>query len=162
MPFVAVLSGALSRALRATALVALGVLLASTSGVLAGCSTTTANPQNAVTASTSASGASSSGLAPEQAASSLPTMTVAQLPAEGIKTLELIAQGGPFPYRKDGSPFGNRERRLPLREYGFYAEYTVPTPGESDRGPRRLVVGDDGSVFYTSDHYGSFREVIAG
>ena len=57
------------------------------------------------------------------------TMTVEQLPPEGIDTLELIASDGPFPYDKDGSTFSNREGILPQQPKGFYAEYTVDHPG---------------------------------
>ena len=36
----------------------------------------------------------------------------------------------------------------------------MPTPGEDDRGPRRIVAGDDGEqLFYTADHYASFVRV---
>ncbi|MCW2770374.1 MAG: hypothetical protein JWR27_1807 [Aeromicrobium sp.] len=84
---------------------------------------------------------------------------MSQLPSEARDTLELIDAGGPFPYDHDGAVFMNRERLLPLHNRGFWHEYTVPTPGESDRGPRRLVVGADGSVYYTADHYRSFRQV---
>ena len=101
------------------------------------------------------------GLAPAQPTSDLPTTTVAELPPEGIDTLVLIDQGGPFPYDQDGSTFGNREGILPPQPNGFYAEYTVVTPGEGDRGARRIVGGDDGARFYTSDHYSSFREVVS-
>lgn len=101
-------------------------------------------------------------LAPPAATTGLATMTVAQLPPQGVQTLELIRDGGPYPYAKDGSTFQNRERILPSRTSGFYAEYTVPTPGEDDRGARRIVAGDDGSRFYTADHYNSFREVVSG
>ena len=93
-------------------------------------------------------------------ASGLPTIGVAELPPEGQLTLELIAAGGPFPYRQDDQTFQNREGILPSRPYGFYREYTVETPGSPDRGARRLVAGSDGVVFYTDDHYNSFSEVI--
>lgn len=86
--------------------------------------------------------------------------TVGQLPSEAQRTLRLIARGGPFPYSRDGSVFANRERRLPLRQRGYWHEYTVPTPGEGDRGPRRFVVGGGREVFYTDDHYASFRRVV--
>ena len=36
----------------------------------------------------------------------------------------------------------------------------MPTPGEDDRGPRRIVTGDqDRQFFYTDDHYASFVRV---
>lgn len=91
--------------------------------------------------------------------SGLPTIAASELPREGRETLRLIHRGGPFPYDRDGITFQNRERILPAQPRGYYAEYTVPTPGESDRGARRLVAGDDGDVYFTDDHYRSFRQV---
>jgi len=92
---------------------------------------------------------------------------IGELPREARDTLRLIKMGGPFPYRKDGVAFHNRERRLPLRERGYYREYTVPTPGSADRGARRIVAGrgDSGDVrtsgeyYYTGDHYRTFRRI---
>jgi ribonuclease T1 len=82
------------------------------------------------------------------------------LPAEARRTVTLIDRGGPFPYPKDGSVFGNRERVLPVRPSGYYREYTVPTPGERDRGARRIVTGDRArQLFYTGDHYASFARI---
>ncbi|MGD9955755.1 MAG: ribonuclease domain-containing protein [Candidatus Nanopelagicales bacterium] len=102
------------------------------------------------------------GLAPASATTDLPTMAVAELPPEGVETLQLIKDGGPFPYSKDGSTFQNREGILPSRPKGFYQEFTVETPGSDDRGARRIIAGGDGSRFYTDDHYASFREVVTG
>ncbi len=81
------------------------------------------------------------------------------LPAEAAATIALIQRGGPFPHRQDGSVFGNREQRLPLRARGYYREYTVETPGASNRGARRIITGGDPpqAWYYTSDHYQSFR-----
>lgn len=81
------------------------------------------------------------------------------LPPEAAETLELIDAGGPFPYDKDGSTFGNREGLLPGQGGGYYAEYTVPTPGEDDRGARRIVTGDGGEFYWTADHYESFERI---
>jgi len=83
------------------------------------------------------------------------------LPAEAIDTLALIQRGGPFPYRKDGTVFQNRERLLPQKTRGYYREYTVPTPGARDRGARRIVTGGNPPevFYYTDDHYRSFRRV---
>ena len=86
-------------------------------------------------------------------------VALAQLPAEARRTVELIDRGGPFPYRQDDTPFGNRERLLPAQRAGYYREYTVPTPGSDDRGARRLVRGEAGELFYTDDHYASFALV---
>ena len=81
------------------------------------------------------------------------------LPQEAKQTLELIKSNGPFPHRQDGTTFGNREKRLPLRANGYYREYTVKTPGAKDRGPRRIVAGNGGEFYYTEDHYRSFRRI---
>ena len=90
---------------------------------------------------------------------------LAALPAEGQQTYRLIHQGGPFPHEKDGSVFGNRERELPRQARGYYREYTVRTPGASDRGARRIVCGGEVPVrpqacYYTADHYASFRVIV--
>jgi ribonuclease T1 len=89
----------------------------------------------------------------------LPEIAVAQLPVDARKTLELIRQGGPFPYERDGSVFGNYERLLPHRSRGYYLEYTVKTPGVRSRGARRIVAGRGGELYYTEDHYRSFKRV---
>jgi ribonuclease T1 len=89
------------------------------------------------------------------------------LPPQAQQTLTLIRRGGPFPFRKDGAVFGNRERLLPRRPRGYYTEYTVPTPGSRDRGARRIVAGKgtsgdpstSGEYYYTDDHYQSFRRI---
>lgn len=83
----------------------------------------------------------------------------AELPVEARNTIVLIKKGGPFPYRKDGTVFGNFEKRLPLHERGYYLEYTVPTPGARDRGARRIVAGKAGELYYTDNHYQSFKRV---
>ena len=85
---------------------------------------------------------------------------VAELPIEARQTLALIKAGGPFPYPKDGSVFGNREGLLPKRSRGYYREYTVKTPGAKDRGARRIVTGIPGEYYYTDDHYRSFKRII--
>jgi len=89
-------------------------------------------------------------------------VALAALPLEARETLALVRRGGPFPHRRDGVVFENRERRLPSRPRGHYREYTVPTPGAQDRGARRLVTGRDGELFYTGDHYRTFRRVAEG
>lgn len=95
---------------------------------------------------------------------SLDSVTLSSLPPEAHRTLQLIKQGGPFPYpKKDGSTFGNYEKRLPYQPRGHYREYTVPTPGSRDRGARRIVAGSppetSGEYYYTDDHYRSFRRI---
>lgn len=87
----------------------------------------------------------------------LPEIVLEDLPREARRTLDLIRTGGPFPYGRDGTVFGNRERLLPAHERGYYREYTVVTPGSRDRGARRIVAG--GEYYYTDDHYDSFRRI---
>ena len=82
------------------------------------------------------------------------------LPPEALDTIARIRKGGPFPYERDGAAFGNREKRLPARERGWYREYTVKTPGERTRGARRIVAGRDGTLYYSDDHYRSFRRIL--
>ncbi|MGW3107193.1 ribonuclease domain-containing protein [Streptomyces sp. NPDC001100] len=88
------------------------------------------------------------------------TVKVSQLPAEARETITLIDRGGPFPYAKDGVVFGNYEKLLPEQKRGYYHEYTVRTPGSRDRGARRIVTGQGGEIYYTDDHYKSFRTVL--
>lgn len=85
---------------------------------------------------------------------------VSQLPAEVGETIDLVEQGGPFPYAEDGTVYQNREGVLPACASGYYHLYTVPTPGTSDRGDRRLITGQDGQYYYTPDRYATFVEVI--
>jgi ribonuclease T1 len=92
--------------------------------------------------------------------SGLAWVAVADLPPEAAETLELVDAGGPFRYPgKDGSAFGNFERLLPTEPGGYYAEYTVPTPGSRDRGARRIITGDGGELYWTADHYQHFGRI---
>jgi ribonuclease T1 len=84
---------------------------------------------------------------------------VASLPPQAADTLALIDAGGPFPSSHDGVTFENREGLLPAEPRGYYREYTVPTPGSADRGARRIVVGGDGTAYWTADHYASFSRI---
>ncbi len=89
--------------------------------------------------------------------SRIETIPVTALPLEAKETLAFIKKGGPFPYSKDGTVFGNREKRLPPKPRGYYKEYTVKTPGSRTRGARRIVAGQGGDHYYTDDHYNTFR-----
>ncbi|MER7249925.1 ribonuclease [Kribbella sp. NPDC000426] len=91
--------------------------------------------------------------------SGLKIVAVADLPKEAQDTLKLIDQGGPYPYSRDGVVFGNLEKILPKQDRGYYHEYTVKTPGEKDRGARRIVTGNAQERYYTDDHYKSFRRI---
>lgn len=95
--------------------------------------------------------------APEEA-SPIDQVPAAERPVL-LETLSLVQRGGPFPYKQDGTVFQNREGHLPKRPRGYYREYTVPTPGAKNRGARRIVVGNDGDTWYTSDHYNTFVRI---
>jgi ribonuclease T1 len=82
---------------------------------------------------------------------------IEDLPKEAIETIELIEADGPFPFRQDGAVFENREGLLPERPSGHYREYTVPRPGNNGRGALRIVAGADGELYWSPDHYESFR-----
>jgi ribonuclease T1 len=119
----------------------------------------TATP-TAPTPTAPAGSATSPDRSPRDAESGLLLVEVGSLPVQARQTIGLIERGGPYPYAKDGAVFGNRERLLPSRPDGFYREYTVPTPAEDDRGPRRIATGDQNrQFFYTDDHYASFVRV---
>ena len=92
--------------------------------------------------------------------SDLPEIRRVDLPLEAIDALDLVAQGGPYPFRQDDGVFQNREGHLPDEPANHYREYTVVTPGSDDRGARRIVAGADGALYYTDDHYDSFREIV--
>ena len=121
-----------------------------------------ANDRNPDRASDRASDRSSD-RAFRQGADGLGTVAVADLLAEVRQTLALIREGGPYPYEKDGTVFGNYERKLPRQRRGYYTEYTVRTPRVRSRGARRIIAGGrDGrptEFYYTDDHYQTFRRI---
>jgi ribonuclease T1 len=88
-----------------------------------------------------------------------PQIPSAEESAEIGRVLAVIDSGEPLPYEEDGGTFQNREGLLPDQPLGYYREYTVETPGSPDRGASRLVIGEGGEVYYTDDHYASFREI---
>lgn len=88
------------------------------------------------------------------------TVVLSDLPAQARRTVALIDAGGPYPYSRDGVVFANRERLLPRQVKGWYHEYTVRTPGSSDRGARRIITGRDGAMYYTDDHYETCRRIV--
>lgn len=103
-------------------------------------------------------------MATEQSVSPPPAVDPAgsaerSLPWEARDTIAAIDAGGPFRYDRDGAVFENREGRLPTHQRGYWREYTIETPGSDDRGARRMVEGRSGDMYYTDDHYGSFRKI---
>ncbi|MDD9376760.1 ribonuclease [Streptomyces sp. ZAF1911] len=127
-------------------------------------------PAPAAATSTSASAGSGVDVAPSGAANSavptpgwakgMATVRASALPQQARDVLTLIDKGGPYQYRQDGTVFGNFEKVLPQKKRGYYHEFTVKTPGERDRGARRIVTGGGGEFFYTDDHYETFKAVL--
>jgi ribonuclease T1 len=94
------------------------------------------------------------------ASSSSGDVALSSLPPQAATTVALIKKGGPFPYpHNDGVVFSNNEHLLPREVSGYYHEYTVPTPGASNRGTRRIITGKAGEYYYTGDHYEHFQRV---
>lgn len=56
-----------------------------------------------------------------------------------------------------GDKFGNNEGKLP--DGKKYKECDIDTLGADSRGAKRIVYSDDGSVYYTDDHYENFEQV---
>ncbi len=56
-----------------------------------------------------------------------------------------------------GDKFGNNEGKLP--DGTKYKECDIDTLGADSRGAKRIVYSDDGSVYYTDDHYENFEQV---
>lgn len=135
-----------------------------------GCQTSTDNPPASapltpLESATTPADSSSTPVEIGTASSGLAGCALDSLPDQAEEVVDDIHAGTGFVAAKDGSTFGNREGLLPTRPNGFYREYTVPTPGESDRGARRIVTGgspatDPQWYFYTADHYDSFCEII--
>lgn len=149
------------------ALAVLAMVVFGGAGLL-GQQTESPTPETASSAVSTPGGAAPSGAAKQSAPgraanpSRLPEVRESALPPEGRRVLALIRAGGPFQYSQDDQVFGNFERILPARDRGYYREYTVPTPGEPDRGARRIVAGNGGEKYYTGDHYTTFKYIAEG
>jgi ribonuclease T1 len=105
-------------------------------------------------------GFSGGGRAGDADPGTLPAVTLTSLPPEARQTVTLIDAGGPFPYDQDGTVFENHERLLPSEPTGYYHEYTVTTPGSTDRGARRIITGSGSEMYWTDDHYQSFERIV--
>jgi len=78
------------------------------------------------------------------------------------ETLQRVQKGKKLRFPNDGSVFQNREKRLPVQPAGYYHEWVHPTPGLDGPGPQRIVTGERGEIYYTSDHYRTFRRLDGG
>lgn len=76
----------------------------------------------------------------------------------------IVATGRPpTGVRQGGLPgrpgvYGNKGGQLPSRREGYYTESDV-WAGTGPRGTERIVVGRRGEVWYSPDHYGTFRRI---
>ena len=55
-----------------------------------------------------------------------------------------------------GDIFYNREGLLPKKDGRTYYECDIDTWNKTSRGAKRIVFSNDGLIYYTDDHYGSF------
>lgn len=74
-------------------------------------------------------------------------------------TIQRIARGESNRHSHDGTIFQNREGRLPRKSSDYYKEYVHPTPGQRSPGPQRVIVGSEGDIWYTPDHYKTFVQI---
>ena len=90
-----------------------------------------------------------------------------KLPDNFITKKEASALGWPGgdlrPYAKGkaigGDRFGNYEGSLPSKKGRTYFECDIDTLKASSRGPKRIVYSNDGLIYYTADHYASFKKL---
>jgi ribonuclease T1 len=81
-----------------------------------------------------------------------------------LKVLEHVDKYGEAPEGYvGGRKFGNFEKRLPEKSGNkkiYYKEWDVhPKVRGKNRGPERLVTGNDNSAYYTPDHYETFTTI---
>jgi guanyl-specific ribonuclease Sa len=81
-------------------------------------------------------------------------------------TLERIREGKKLEHRNDGAIFRNREKLLPVkRDRDYYREFVHWDARLNAKlktkprfpGPQRVVIGKKGEVFYTGDHYSTWK-----
>lgn len=80
----------------------------------------------------------------------------AAVPQKAYTVADYVAKNGKAPQGYvGGTVFQNREGLLP--QGVAYKEYDVnPKVSGQNRGAERIVLGNDGSRYYTGDHYASF------
>ena len=136
----------------------LALVIALSLGLVVGCGSSSGAGSSGAGSATA--GSASPGSTPAIRPAGMAVVAEANLPAEARDVIKRIGEGGGFRYRQDGVTFQNREGRLPSELSGYYREYTVATPGAADRGARRLILGRQGELYYTPDHYRSFIWVV--
>lgn len=94
------------------------------------------------------------------------TIGSASIPSYVYTIYEYIQQHHASPSGFEGGRiFHNREHHLPPIDHNgamiLYHEWDVhPHERGMNRGAERLITGDDGSAYYTRDHYNSFQPVL--
>ena len=91
--------------------------------------------------------------------------TYGHLPSNFIPKKEAEAagwQGGPLDkvlpgMSIGGDRFGNYEGKLPKAKGRKWTECDLNTLGARTRGAERLILSNDGLIYYTPDHYESFE-----
>ncbi|MGF3226301.1 ribonuclease domain-containing protein [Facklamia sp. P12932] len=58
-----------------------------------------------------------------------------------------------------GNRFGNREGKLPKKKGRQYYEADIQAGYSHHRGSERIVYSNDGLIYYTDDHYDSFKQL---
>lgn len=59
-----------------------------------------------------------------------------------------------------GDQYGNYEEVLPVDD--VYYECDIDTEGKTSRGKKRIVYSKDGDIWYTEDHYDTFKQLYEG
>lgn len=96
--------------------------------------------------------------------------TYGHLPSNFITKKEAQALGWPGgdlrPYAPGkcigGDYFGNYEKLLPAKKGRTYYECDIDTLNRRSRGSKRIVWSNDGLIYYTDDHFGSFTLLYGG
>jgi ribonuclease T1 len=58
-----------------------------------------------------------------------------------------------------GAYFANVGTHLPTQPPGYYREYLVESTGSPNSGMERIILGDNGEVYFTEDCGNSFAEI---
>jgi ribonuclease T1 len=61
---------------------------------------------------------------------------------------------------QSGGIYGDLSGDLPKRPRGYYREYSISSPAQRDRGKLRIILGQQGEVYVSGDHYEKLREIL--
>ena len=79
-----------------------------------------------------------------------------RLPQNFVTKAQYKSLGRPTDKCCGGDRFYNNEGLLPNKAGRLYYECDIDTLGKTSRGTKRIVFSNDGLIYYTADHYGSF------